>query len=104
MYKFTILFTSPADFESFETFWAYDFIPFAEKMPELQRIEVSTIMGAPDGQSPFYKMHEFYFADREALDRALNSDMGMRAGYALQKLPSGSYKLFFADAQEMFMA
>ena len=101
MYKFTILFLTPPDPESFEAVWAFNFIPYIEKMPELKRIEVSIIQGTPDGASQFYKMHEFYFESRAALDRALNSDMGMRAGYELQKFPKGSYKLLFSDVMEM---
>ncbi len=106
MYKLTILFYKPAtleDEQSFEAVWTFDFIPYVEKMPELKRIEVSIVQGGPDGVSEFYKMHEFYFESRAAMDHALNSDMGMRAGYALQKFPKGSYKLIFSDVMEMIM-
>jgi hypothetical protein len=48
-------------------------------------------------------MHEFYFETRAAMDRALNSEPGMRAGHALQKFPKGSYKLLFSDVMEMAM-
>jgi len=106
MYKLTILFHKPTtleDEQSCEAVWTFDFIPYVEKMPELKRIEVSLIQGTPDGVSEFYKMHEFYFETRAAMDRALNSDAGMRAGYALQKFPKGSYKLLFSDVMEMIM-
>lgn len=100
MYKLTILFRKPPDINAFEQAWARQFVPFADAMPGVVRVEVSTIDGGPSGPSEYYKFHEFYFESREAMDKAMNSEKGSRAGYALQKIAPGLYTLLFANVLE----
>ncbi|MBM4424514.1 MAG: EthD family reductase [Chloroflexi bacterium] len=100
MYKLTILFRTPPDIAKFEDDWALKFVPFVEAMPGVQRIEVSHIDGGPAGPSEFYKMHEVYFETREAMDKAMNSEKGTRAGFALQAIAKGLFTLLFAHTLE----
>jgi uncharacterized protein (TIGR02118 family) len=100
MYKFTILFRTPPDIAKFEHDWAHTFVPFAEAMPGIVRVEVSTIDGGPDGASEFYKSHEFYFDTREAMDKAMNSEKGVRAGVALNTIAKGIFTILFAEVLE----
>lgn len=100
MYKLTILFRTPPDISQFEHDWAQDFVPLAEAMPAVLRVEVGNVDGGPDGPSEFYKMHEFYFIDREAMDRAMNSDEGTRAGQALNRLAPGLFAILFCESLE----
>ena len=100
MYKLTILFRTPPDLPKFEDGWAHKFVPFADGMPGILRVEVSHIDGGPTGPAEFYKIHEFYFADRQAMDKAMNSEKGTRAGMALQVIAKGLYTLLFADVLE----
>ena len=79
----TLLFRKPEEPEYFEEQWTRLFLPFAEQMPGVERVTVSHVIGEPDGTSDYYRMHEFYFADRQALDHALTSEKGVRAGNAL---------------------
>lgn len=99
MYKLTILFRHPPDPDKFEKTWP-DFIHFVEAMPGLLRVEVSSSLSSPQGPAEFYKIHEFYFASRAALDEGLMSEKGTRAGGVLQVLAPGGYVLLFADVQE----
>ena len=100
MYKLTILFRTPPDISKFEHDWAHTFVPFAEAMPGILRVEVGTVDGGPDGPSPFHKIHEFYFESRETMDKAMNSEKGTRAGIALNTLAKGSFTIMFADVLE----
>ncbi|MBI3243534.1 MAG: EthD family reductase [Chloroflexi bacterium] len=85
MYKLTILFRHPADLGKFEEIWP-DFVHFAEAMPGVLRVEVSSSLTSPEGPSEFYKIHEFYFDNKAAMDKAMMSEKGVRAGNVLQVL------------------
>jgi hypothetical protein len=61
---------------------------------------VSNILGEPDGTSDYYRMHEFYFADRQALDQALTSEMGVRAGNVLMTFASEIATILFSEVFE----
>ena len=100
MYKLTILFRTPPDISEFEHEWAHLFVPLAEAMPGILRVEVSTVDGSPDGPSEFYKMHEFYFEDRAAMDAAMNSEKGTRAGGMLNAMARGRFTIVFSEVLE----
>jgi uncharacterized protein (TIGR02118 family) len=100
MYKLTILFRTPPDISAFEHEWAHRFVPLSEAMPKILRVEVSNIDGGPEGPSEFYKIHEFYFIDRETMDSAMNSPEGTRAGQALNTFAPGLFTLLFAESLE----
>ena len=100
MHKLTLLFRTPPDVPKFEEDWAHKFVPVVEKMPGILRIEVSNVEGGPDGPSPFYKVHEFYFESREAMDKAMNSEKGARAGMALNAIAKGLFTILFSDVLE----
>ena len=100
MYKMTVLFRKPEEAERFEDQWTHLFLPFVEKMPGIERIMVSNILGEPDGTSDYYRMHEFFFADRQALDHALNSEMGVRAGNVLMTFASEIATILFSEVFE----
>ena len=100
MYKMTLLFQKPEDPDHFEDQWSQTFIPFAEQMPGLQRITVCHVEGEPSGTSDYYRIHEFQFADKTALDHALNSDKGVSAGKALMGFASDITTILFSEAFE----
>jgi uncharacterized protein (TIGR02118 family) len=100
MYKFTILFRHPENLETFEYDWAHKFVPIAEKMPGVLRVEVSSIDGGPEGQSELHKMHEFYFESREAMDEAMLSDKGTQAGLRLNAIANGRFSIIFSEVHE----
>lgn len=100
MYKLTILFNTPPDLAKFEQDWAMTFLPFAEAMPGILRIEVSTVDGGPDGPANIHKIHEFYFESREAMDKAMHSDKGTRTGAILNAIAPKRFTLLFAEVHE----
>ncbi len=100
MHKLIILFSQPADPLSFVTGWQA-FLLMAEQMPGLRRETVSLTESAlyAKGQAPF-KIHEFYFDDRAALDAALASEPGQQAGEWLHQFTGGNFILLVAPHQE----
>ncbi len=96
----TLLFRKPEEPERFEEQWTRLFLPFAEQMPGLERVTVSHVIGEPEGNSDYYRMHEFYFADRQALDRALTSEKGVRAGNALMTFAGEITTILFSEVFE----
>ncbi len=100
MYKMTLLFRKPEDPERFEEQWTRMFLPFAERMPGVERVTVSHVIGEPDGTSDYYRMHEFFFADQKALDHALTSEKGLQAGNVLMTFASEITTILFSEVFE----
>lgn len=100
MYKLIVLFTRPADIAQFEDNWANKFMPYAEGMPGIRRVQVNTMVGTPDGPAPYYKSHEFYFDSLADLYAALDSDAGVKAGHALMSFAADLATILYADVLE----
>lgn len=81
MIKLTVLYDRPADVEAFDAHYLGTHVPLAEKVPGVERIEVTTFDPGPDGSEPrFYLMAELYFADAAAMRAALGSPEGKELG------------------------
>lgn len=101
MHKLIILFYQPANLDEFERQWSEEFVPRAERMPGLRRVAVSRVVGGLDGASAeLYLVHELYFDDRPALERAMASEAGQEAGRTLVALGGERVQLLFAEHQE----
>ena len=100
MHKLIILFDRPSDSLAFITGWQA-FLSLAEQMPGLRRETVSRIEDViyAKKEAPF-KIHEFHFDDRAALDAALASDAGQQAGEWLHQFTDGNFTLLTAPHQE----
>jgi uncharacterized protein (TIGR02118 family) len=99
MVKFTILFRNAVNSERNEHVYQ-DFLALVERIPNVQRRQANTVLGSPFGESPYYRVLEVYFSDFETLNAALRSPAGQEAGGELQRLPPGSFEMYFADVYE----
>ena len=99
MRKLIIIFGQPRDLLEFATGWQA-FLQMAEQMPGLRRESVSLIEQVIYGENKPFKIHEFYFDDRAALDAALASEAGQQAGEWLHQFTSGNFSLLIAPHQE----
>ena len=99
MIKLTLLFQQPSDIEDFETHYNQS-LAMLEKMPGIRRRQACVVLGSPAGQSPFYRILEFYFDDRDALDQAMLSDAGVSAGRYLVSFAGRRVDLLFAEVFE----
>ncbi|MBI3359495.1 MAG: EthD family reductase [Chloroflexi bacterium] len=100
MHKLVALFSPPLDITDFETRWAHEFVPLAEKMPGVRRVAVSRVTGGPVGPAPFYLVHEFFFDNRDALVAAMTSPEGVAAAHGLMSFAPDIVTLMFAEHME----
>jgi uncharacterized protein (TIGR02118 family) len=79
--KLTVLYDVPADVAAFDAHYFGTHVPLAEKVPGVDRIEVTRFGPRPDGSpSPYHLMAELYFADAEAMQAGLGSPEGKALG------------------------
>lgn len=101
MHKLVLLFERPPDVAEFERRWSEEFVPRAERMPGLRRVTVTRVIGGVMGAEPdLHLMHELYFDNRSALERAMASEQGQRAGETLMSIAGESVELCFAEHRE----
>lgn len=101
MYKLVIFFLPPFSGTGFEQGWQ-KFLGMAEQMPGLRKEVVGDIeelvFGPPDVN--YRKIHELYFDSREALEAALDSETGQKAGRWLHSFTQGRFLLVIARHME----
>ena len=97
MYKLVILFLQPFAWATFEDGWQ-KFLGLAEGMPGLVKESVGDVdqlvFGPPNLN--YKKIHELYFESKEALEAALASEAGQRAGQWLHSFTQGNFLLMIA--------
>jgi len=101
MYKLVILFLPPFSWAAFEQGWQ-KFLGMAEQMPGLQKEsvgDVEALVHSPPGMN-YKKIHELYFDSLEALEAALNSEAGQKAGQWLHSFTQGRFLLMISRHME----
>ncbi len=99
MYKLVLIFSSPEDANAFQQGWQ-TFLRLAEAMPGLRKETVSQIEATLQGQAGIYKIHSLYFDSRAALETALRSPAGQKAGEYLQTFTRGRVTILLAEHNE----
>ncbi len=92
MYKTISYWTAPQpeNQAAFEEFYQQVHGPMAPRVPGVQKLELSLAdEGVAGDPSPFYRVAEMYFHDREAMGRATRSaewaELGENAGVLIQR-------------------
>jgi uncharacterized protein (TIGR02118 family) len=99
MVKLTLLFRPPPDLNTFEEGYNHA-LALLEQMPNIRRRQACLVLGSPGGTAPYYRILEFYFADRAAMDEAMLSESGTAAGQALVGFAGRNVELIFAEVFE----
>lgn len=99
MVKFMILFRKPADLVRFEETYN-SFLALVERIPNITRRQVISILGSPQGTPSIYRILEVYFSDYDTLNAALRTPAGQEAGGELNKFPKGTFEMLFAEVYE----
>lgn len=91
--KLTVVYGKPDDIDGFEKHYGDVHMPIVERLPGLQRTEISRVSGGPMGSpSPYHWIAELYFADEAALNEALGSPAGAESGQDFGKIAApGSF-------------
>ena len=81
MIKLIALYKQPKDKVAFDEHYFNVHGPITEKIPGLQRMEVTKIVGTPMGkESEFYILCEMYYENHEALQNGMRSAEGKASG------------------------
>src|SRR5262245_612978 len=73
MIKLVVLYNHPADTEAFDRHYAEVHTPLVKQLPNLHRVEIARVIGAPRGDSPYYLICEMYWESREKMDADMAS-------------------------------
>lgn len=100
MVKFIITFSTPSNVDVFER--AYnDLLALVERMPDIQRRQVVSVLGSPIGEAPYYRILEIYYDSVEQMEASLRSKAGQETGGELgRRFPAGKYSAFYAEVFE----
>lgn len=99
MVKLTVIFNKPVDPDEFEFVYTA-FLALVERMPNIMRRQVNSVLGSPLGAIAFYRVLEVYYDSYERLDESLRSPAGQEAGGELRRLERGSVQMYFAEVFE----
>lgn len=100
MVKFMMMFQKPTDETAFEG--AYnDLLALVERMPDIERRQVVSVLGSPMGAARYHRVLELYFADNARMEASLRSKAGQEAGGELGKrFPAGTFEVMYAEVYE----
>jgi len=99
MVKLTLLFRPSPDESAFEEGYNRA-LALLEQMPNIRRRQACIVFGSPGGTAPYYRILEFYFDHRAAMDEAMLSEAGTAAGRALVGFAGRNVELLFAEVFE----
>jgi uncharacterized protein (TIGR02118 family) len=100
MVKLTVLYGQPRSASDFESYYAGTHMPIASTMQGVRKIELSKVVGTPDGSAaPFYRTAELYFDDMDHLKRVMGSPEGRATAGDLKNFATGGVTLFISEVQ-----
>ncbi len=97
MVKLVALYRKPADPAAFDQAYFGTHVPLVNQIPNLRRVDIARITGAPRGDPEFYLICEMYFDDQAALDAAMASPENAEAGKNLMSFARGLVTFVFAE-------
>ena len=98
MAKLTVLYRHPTDPAAFEEYYADNYLPLVEKIPNLRQFEAGKVIATPDGsEPPYYRIAELWFESVEQLQSSLGSSEGQAATEDLQNFATGGATLFISE-------
>ncbi len=99
MIKLTILYRKPESVADFEEFYSAS-LALMERLPRVIRRQAGLVVGAPGGESPYYRVLELYFEDLASLESAMRGPEGEAAGRHLIEHAAALVEMYFADVYE----
>ena len=100
MVKLIALYRTPADVEAFDKHYYDVHIPLIKKTAGLRKLEVTTITGAPIGETKYHLVAEMYYDSVDAMNAANASPEGRAAGKDLMGFAADVVTLFFGEVNE----
>lgn len=98
--KFVALYKTPANVAEFDKRYFEQHMPIAGKIPGLQRVEISRVVGSPMGYSEYHLMAELYFDSVEAMHAGMASPEGKASGKDIMSFAKDIITMMFAEVEE----
>lgn len=97
--KVVVLYPQPSDPATFDQLYADDHVPMVlENFPTLTSFRTARVVGAPQGQAPYYWVAELHFASMEALQAALSTEGAQRTvGHGIEISTGGPMTVLVCD-------
>lgn len=100
MQKVTVLYGHPVDPEAFENYYRNHHIPLVAKMKGIAKVELTKMLGGPDGSPPaYYRMAELYFADAAQMQATMGSPEGQATAADLANFATGGAKVIIGTVE-----
>lgn len=100
MQKVTVLYGHPTDPEAFEKYYRDNHMPLVAKMQSVAKVELTKMLGAPDGSPPeYYRMAELYFEDAGQMQATMGSPEGQATAADLGNFATGGVKLIIGTVE-----
>ncbi|WAH35176.1 EthD family reductase [Alicyclobacillus dauci] len=101
MVKLIAMYRQPEDKAAFDHHYTNVHLPLAKKMPGLQKIEITKVLGTPMGtDADYYIMAEMYFADEEALKASMSTPDGKAAAKDVMGFAGNIVYMMIGDVVE----
>ncbi len=97
MVKLIALYRKPADPAAFDQAYFGTHVPLVNKIPNLRRVDISRVTGAPRGEPEYYMVTVMYWDDKATMEAAMASPENMEAGKNLMSFARGLVTFLFAE-------
>jgi uncharacterized protein (TIGR02118 family) len=97
MVKLVALYRKPADPAAFDRAYFATHVPLVKKIPNLRRVDVARVTGAPRGEPEYYMIAEMYFDNKAAMDAAMASPENAEAGKNLMSFARGLVTFVYVE-------
>lgn len=99
MIKLIALYRKPPDVAAFDKHYDEIHTPLVKKYPNLRKLEITRVTGAPIGEAKFHLMAEMYWDNKEEMDTALGSPEGRSVTKDLMSFAADTVVVFFGQVQ-----
>lgn len=101
MQKVTVLYEHPVDPDAFEKYYRDNHMPLVAKMKGLAKVELTKMLGSPDGSAPaYYRMAELYFEDAAQMQTTMGSPEGQATAADLANFATGGAKVIIGTVEK----
>jgi uncharacterized protein (TIGR02118 family) len=101
--KLVVMYPRPKDVDVFEKAYQSEHVPMAvEKLKGKTKLVASKVLGAPQGNAPFYRIAEVHFPSMEALQACAASDGGKETLAHAASISSGGPPVVMVAEEQAF--
>lgn len=101
MVKLIAIYKQPENKEEFDKYYYEVHAPITAKIPGLQKMVVTKILGTPMGtESEYYLLCEMYYESHDALKAAMRTDEGRASGKDVMKFAGNLVSLMIGEEVE----